>query len=306
MYVDTTHIDCLPGDVLRLVLDQVPDSPVSVVCRWWKRHSTIRKYLVSEISTLELMKWLIKKKMYKLGYETCAQVAAGGNVEILAWLRNLNHHESQKLVWAEVSSYAASKGRIHVLEWVVANQCPLSTFACIAASTHGHLDTLKWLIARKFPSNLEVSIKAARHGHLHILKWIRESESLNWGSAQAAVAAAAGGHIHVLEWIFENRLPRSTQLPAHAARSGHIHVLKWLRQKGCPWNSHVCKCAAKAGQLNTLQWLRADGDPERKSSNDVCPWDVDVLKAAYEYGYPVIANWIKENSDFTYSPRFDA
>jgi len=69
--------------------------------------------------------------------------------------------------------HARGEGRLEVLRWARARDCPWDERTCAWAAKGGHLDVLKWL--RPFcPWDARTCSYAAERGHLEVLRWARD------------------------------------------------------------------------------------------------------------------------------------
>jgi hypothetical protein len=105
----------------------------------------------------------------------CALSAGKGNLLVLQLLRN-----ELGCVWDESTcSTAARNGRLEVLQWARANDCPWNENTCAYAACvarYGHLDVLKWAHANGFTWDASTCAVAARFRHLEVLQWARAND----------------------------------------------------------------------------------------------------------------------------------
>ena len=70
----------------------------------------------------------------------CCRVARTNELELLKWVR-----EEKKCRWNEYTIQAAAEqGNLEMVKYCVANECPISVFACAFAAISGHLEVLKY------------------------------------------------------------------------------------------------------------------------------------------------------------------
>lgn len=131
--------------------------------------------------------------------EACAAAAAGGQLEMLQFLRSL----SPPFAWDKTTcEQAAAGGHLELLIWARSNgaswyhEAPIGTswnhdMVCKAAEC-GHLDCLKWIFANGFPKTG---------------KWVHGvpegQEDTDQNQYMAMYAYDKGQH-HVLEWLESN------------------------------------------------------------------------------------------------------
>jgi hypothetical protein len=65
-------------------------------------------------------------------------------------------------------------GRLNVLQWAFANNCPWDWDICRIAAYNGRLDILKWARKVGCPWDVCTCAVAAERGHNEILKWARK------------------------------------------------------------------------------------------------------------------------------------
>lgn len=244
----------------------------------------------------DAMEWA-SRVGYPLSALTLENACAGGNLEILKWLRAL----SPPCPWGMhgrtvfACTFAAMWGRLNVLEWLREQRppCPWSADTCAMAAAAGHLNVLIWLRAQRPPCpwNTETCSNAASAGHLQVLIWLREQRPPCPWRGMTCVGAARNGHLDVLEWICAQRppCPWNDEICPTAAFNGHLDVLILLRAQNppCPWCESTCLEAASGGHLNVLQWLRAQDPP--------CPWDAEeCIRFALSRRLYDVVRWIRE------------
>eukprot|EP00953_Heterococcus_sp_UTEX-ZZ885_P020040 11197-Heterococcus_DN1.PRE.2 len=70
-------------------------------------------------------------------------------------------------------SIAAEWGLLHICQYLHAEQCPWSVFACELAASRGRADTLRWLHEQGCPCNVPaVRLVAGKRGHLPALVYM--------------------------------------------------------------------------------------------------------------------------------------
>ena len=94
---------------------------------------------MSSISTLEVA-WENKPSWWDETY-FCMHVAQTNKLELLEWIR-----EEKKCKWnGKTINVAVRQGNLEMVKYCVANECPISTWACAYAAANGHLEILKYL-----------------------------------------------------------------------------------------------------------------------------------------------------------------
>jgi hypothetical protein len=107
----------------------------------------------------EMLLWLREKG---IGWtsQMCAEVASSGNLELLAWLRDESIHGPETDEYSiqgvchwddNTGNWAASRGRIEILAWILENGGELNSYTCGHAAEFGELEMLKWLRSKGCP-----------------------------------------------------------------------------------------------------------------------------------------------------------
>ena len=127
---------------------------------------------MSSISTLEFA-WE-RESLWPREWDAtyfCSQVAQTNKLELLKWIR-----EEKKCEWdAGTINEAAGQGNLEMVQYCVANECPVDEWTCAWAAGGGHLEVLKYLREEvKAPWDSVTAEWAAQNGHLHILEYLVE------------------------------------------------------------------------------------------------------------------------------------
>lgn len=238
---------------------------------------------------LDAIKWL-----HNIGcpMETAYYYAAcEGKLEILKWLRDNGYNVP---VGCDLSQRAAFGGQIHVLEWLLEINYPISRRGYYDAVQGGNIDVFKWLLEKNVVMGGEyMCCAAARAGHLDMLKWLR-AEGYPWDKS-VCTSTMIGSHVGVLKWAIENGCPYDFEdcieeishvcYRGKSAPPGELEILQYLHSIGCRFDRPVlCSRAAAAGDLALLKWLREHG----------CPWDTLTCKYANRSD-PWLIRWIHTN-----------
>jgi len=182
---------------------------------------------MSSISTLEFA-WE-RKSLWPSWLEDetnfCLRVAETNKLELLKWAR-----EEKKCDWNELTIKAAARqGNLEMVKYCVANECPISVFACACAADRGHLECLKYL---------------------------REEVKAPWDFRTASFAALTG-QLHILEYLVERKYDQFDECACwYAAKDGHLDCLKYLHETAkAPWDDDAVRAAHKKKHLECLQYL---------------------------------------------------
>jgi len=243
---------------------------------------------------------------------TCMSAAAGGQINVLKWLRARSSPCERDETACEA---AAKKGRLEVLQFLRSQSppCPWGEGVCMVAACGGHLETLQWLRAESPPCPWKeptVFDDAVSKSQLGVVQWLLAKEPPCPRGSRACEMAALHGHLELLQWMRARTPPypwdaeqmvEYAVLGGYFVAGGNIEVLQFLRAQlePCPWGKATCEGAASEGRLEALRWLRRQSPP--------CPWNVRAcLRAAqrvvdggvypmFRYTrYPELVLWLRE------------
>ena len=187
---------------------------------------------MSSISTLEVA-WEHKSlwpSRWDEGY-FCFRVAATNKLELLKWAR-----EEKKCEWDEETiKQAAFQGNLEMVQYCVANECPIDEDACAFAASEGHLECLKYLREEaKAPWDSWTATRAAQNGHLHILEYLVEREFDQYDTLACWIAARYG-NLDCLKYLHETAKAPWNHLAVRGAHeNNHTECLQYLLDNNCP------------------------------------------------------------------------
>jgi hypothetical protein len=193
---------------------------------------------MSSISTLEVAwehypwgtyDYDVEEKMDETYF--CYRVAYTNKLELLKWIR-----EEKQCDWDEKTIRAATRqGNLEMIKYCVANECPISTWACAHAAESGHLEILKYLREEvKAPWGWMTAANAAENGHLHILEYLVERKYRKYG-VYACENAAAYGHLDCLKYLHETAKAPWDYLAVRGAHYyKHSDCVQYLLDNNCP------------------------------------------------------------------------
>ncbi|WZN58863.1 putative ankyrin repeat protein [Chloropicon roscoffensis] len=218
--------------------------------------------------SVEILRWLIKEKGWKLNRDTGWWAATGGSVKVLEYLR--------KKGYKFITTLHGERSCLHI-------NC---------AARGGHLEAVEYFRRQDPDSPADECICdwAAREGRLEVLKCARAQDPPCPWTESICSWAASRGHLEILKFARgqDPPCPWDVRTCIYAAREGHLEVLKWARGQDppCPWEDDICTSAAERGRLDVLMWLR-DQDPP-------CPWDTDTTLGAAAGGHLEVLQWLLE------------
>ena len=204
-------------------------------------------------------------------YNNCRALSAAaskGHLHVVQWLHERDFRDRNGVVCIS----AAHGGHLKVLQWLRANEYPWYADVCSAAAEGGHFELIQWAVGAGCEVDEEAITKAAEAGHLHIVKWLREEVACPW-NGRAFVLAAGEGEYGVMAYMLaqdpdvvftSNHAYHAEEACAAAAGDNRLKELQWLREHGLPWDDRVCTVAACNGFWEVLKWARNNG----------CPWSV--------------------------------
>jgi hypothetical protein len=187
---------------------------------------------MSSISTLEIA-WE-NKSLWPRGWDEtsfCWRVAQTNKLELLKWAR-----EEKKCEWDELTIVAAAKrGNLEMVQYCVANECPIDTGACAYAASEGHLEMLKYLHEEvKAPWDFSTAEWVAQNGRLHILEYLVERKYDKYTTGACAYAAK-NGHLECLKYLHETaKAPWNEQAVLKAHKNEHPECVQYLLDNDCP------------------------------------------------------------------------
>ena len=195
-----------------------------------------KRFKVEEMSSISTVEFVWENKSLWPSwwkYETyfCARVAKTNKLELLKWAR-----EEKKCDWdGWTITAAARQGNLEMVKYCVANERPITVWACAFA---------------------------AENGHLEVLKYLREEAKAPWDWRSAAWAAEYG-HLHILEYLVERKYDKYNEGACElAAMFGHLDCLKYLHETAkAPWDSQAVRFAHKNDQTECLQYLLDNNCP---------------------------------------------
>ena len=186
---------------------------------------------MSSISTLEVAWKLRRSSGYSCETNFSCEVAKTNKLELLKWAR-----EEKKCKWDRWTiRTAAEKGNLEMVQYCVANECPINEWACTEAAVNGHLECLKYLREEvKAPWDLSTAAWAARNGHLHILEYLVERKYDKY-NVLACELAAKYGHLDCLKYLHETaKAPWDYWAVREAHENNHPECLQYLLDNNCP------------------------------------------------------------------------
>lgn len=187
-----------------------------------------------------------------------------------------------------VMAAAASKGRLNIVNDIIARGAVGLSWAMARAAFGGHLDTVLVLLQRlSDPGELMngnrcvAMVYAAKGGHLEIVRVMIAKGATNWD--ESLIAAACSGHLDVVLAMItgDGHSERATNLPTAltgAAKNGHLNVVTKLTEV-CKFdaayiehallNAQISKRLEVAKYLQSIQLIPPINRQERRCEIDI-------------------------------------
>eukprot|EP00953_Heterococcus_sp_UTEX-ZZ885_P023698 13014-Heterococcus_DN1.PRE.1 len=170
--------------------------------------------------------------------QLCRQAASNGYVPVLQWAKQ------QGAVFTEDTMHcAAAQGHTAVCEYLLAEQCPCSETACIAAALRCQLDTLQLLIEHGCPFAADtLYAMAARGGHVSVLNYLQKIglTASSLALMGSLIIAGSLSHLAAAQWLRAQGVewPLILSMPVEDSESNEMKlwegaVLEWARAEGC-------------------------------------------------------------------------
>ncbi len=196
-------------------------------------HAEIAKWLVAkyphncQFNEVHILSWTTNgtleliKTVYENGWGTMSSwvLAHAAYFGELAGVEYLHHMQVECI--SSVSTYAAQRGHLHILQWLHGNACK-----CI-------------------DPNVSIMDVAANAGHLHILKWLHENK-VGGCTTNAMDCAAMCGRLEILQWLHENRTEGCHHALRKAAGTYQLDTICWLLEN----RPRECKLELAQWDLN--------------------------------------------------------
>ena len=212
-----------------------------------------KRFKVEEMSSISTLEFVWENKSLWPSwwkYETyfCFRVARTNKLELLKWAR-----EEKKCEWdGRTILPAASQGNLEMVKYCVANECPITVWACAFAAKNGHLECLKYLHEEaKAPWDWRSAAWAAEYGHLHILEYLVERKFDKY-DAWACMLAARNGHLDCLKYLHETaKAPWNARAVREAHENNQTECVQYLLDNNCPLPYFPYGWRYEDGELHT-------------------------------------------------------
>jgi ankyrin repeat protein len=279
---------------------------------------------------LNLVKYLIDEKEYKINIDSLSMALQGGHLDIIKYLEDekgakidtytiSNIIESGNLdvvkdlvekkgagIGVNAYSDAVKSGNLNVVKYVVEKGATIGINAVNNAIETGNLDLIEYLVDEKeyFIHN-DGFILAIKNGHLHIVKYLvnEKGKEISYDLFQKAVLS---GHLNIVKFFMEKNARIASLGDGHmaylAASKGHLHILKYLvEEKGVKINDMTYNEAIDKGHLDVIKYLSGDEVVDKegnvyKLKDGIKPYKIDnyAVYAAAQNGKLNIVKYLVE------------
>jgi hypothetical protein len=172
--------------------------------------------LAAQNGHVNVLEWTVTNNlgMSFFSLDLAYRAAGGGQVAVLAWLRDRGMLTTEVFVVQDLSREAANNGHLQVLDWLLDHGFDHETIKYIAAynaAGQGSITLLEWAKDRGYvfvsddDRNRELCLNAVRHNNLPTLQWLRGNHC-PW-DFHVVRNARAMGHEDVEAWAIENGCP---------------------------------------------------------------------------------------------------
>ena len=159
--------------------------------------------------------------------------------------------------------WKVAETNLELLKWArEEKQCKWNEWTIDAAARHGNLEMVQYCVANECPINAMACSSAAKNAHLEILKYLREEAKAPWGW-RIAYLAAKNGHLHILEYLVERKYDKYQNIfMSGCSQERPRRLFEVLaRNRQAPWDEEAVLFAHKNNQTECLQYLLDNNCP---------------------------------------------
>lgn len=220
-------VDRVPTEILELIFDYCPGTPINRVCRRWRA-------------------LIMQKGWIKYHVENFA-----ASPKAIRWYeRESGEHMS------DACYYAARFGSLTTLQWAYMSGHSLDTRVCDAAAARGDLSILKWahqLNGFRIITEHALAEAVARRDY-KMVEWIRSANRHIVPGVVTFSKLAAMGNIEAAEWmclVYDIQGVSWDEVRKSAVTAGHWGFVKWmLYRRLIGITPALIKVAARLGQVD--------------------------------------------------------
>lgn len=203
--------------------------------------------------------------------------AEKGYLVLLQWAA-----ENGTCLGPELYAAAASQGKIHILEWLVARGVKKNACGMFGAACSNQESVLDWMIQHEFPfcpnsmnlicqqdkslllksftkewDDYAIGTDFLFHA-LHAKQYDNARLLLDnncWASDTLMSRLMHVADIKLLQWTMDAGIPWSGKEFTHAILKQDMVLLNFLYEKNCPRDNTACMAAAQCANIKLLEWL---------------------------------------------------
>jgi hypothetical protein len=202
------------------------------VCRKLRDMIPFRKFEISKLGSLGLLKWS-RNLGAPFDYYTCSNAVRNRNYEMMHWAYDRGAHLDK---W--VAATIALDGNLQELQWAIENGA-------------GYGEKMSLICYSIHSKNLKLV------QYIYLIEHDVMDESL-------LDSAIYYGALDIFQWLWETGAARPnpiTDLCKTAIECGQLDILKHIRTLGIDWCPNACTIALENQYPNILEWLRSLGAP---------------------------------------------
>lgn len=181
-----------------------PEQLVNLALRYKLMHLLSRFQFQIQLLAARKGRSSLLKEIYDQVYaeDLVDEAAKFGQLDIVKWLvlepNNAPLHQT-------TMAFAASRGHLHVVQWLYEIDCPYSSIVMDWAARGGHLHIIEWLHSKNKECSSNTMDSAAYNGHLKVMKWL-EQICGQTTTSKALYYAKEKNHHAVVEYLQKNDL----------------------------------------------------------------------------------------------------
>jgi hypothetical protein len=128
---------------------------------------------------------------------------------------------------------------LSVLDYAAGAGCPVDAGAVSSrAAMRGHIGVLEWMLAAGHAPTSDAHIRAAASGRIDVAEWLL-SHGVPVPAAAAVAAVRSVRPAEMLRWLFAHGCRPSSKVALASARLGRADVLTWLLRDCAEWRSWI-------------------------------------------------------------------
>lgn len=214
---------------------------------------------------LEIIKWVEQKQGIKFTETTLTRAFSGGNLEMIKYISNTVP------IMYRMLDFAAAKGHLHILKWLVETYPALTIKQDITDSLSSYTCTIEMLEL--------LADRGIRFSPKFFNKLIPRWDIIDWAESQGYPLDLNNNNIirrkilkdngytgdygiitlESVKILAANGYEITAGLVTSAVQTGKLSVVKWLLENNYPYNSDIKDFASFRGHNEMYNWLCAHG-----------------------------------------------